>query len=82
MLGDADLAVRNSNDVMGRDGAPLSSGGGEGEGVTSSQEGISSHGDGGGEDRRGDEGRAASDGRFQGCEGRGGCSPAAAMTVE
>jgi hypothetical protein len=32
MLGDADSAVRNSNNVTGRDGALLSSGGGEGEG--------------------------------------------------
>jgi hypothetical protein len=32
MLGNADSAVRNANDVMGRDGASSSSGGGEGEG--------------------------------------------------
>ena len=32
MLGDADSVVRNANDVMGRDGASLSLGGGEGEG--------------------------------------------------
>ncbi len=32
MLGDAALVVRNANDVIGRDGASLSSGGGEGEG--------------------------------------------------
>jgi hypothetical protein len=32
MLGDANSVVRNSNNVMGRDGASLSSGGGKGEG--------------------------------------------------
>jgi hypothetical protein len=40
MLGDADLAVRNANDVMGRDGASSSSGGGEGDGGYLLREGL------------------------------------------